>query len=399
MVSCGSTRKSKQVKDMEPQIVLPQDSLVRLSAACLNCCGAGTESLPFALLRKVSENSREDVLLSPLSLSYALGLAASGADAQTLEELDAVLGLSGASRDSLSEHYRAMTQTLNASDTSVAFESANSIWVDRGFTLKKEFVENAQRNFDAQAQEVYFRKPSAAKRINSWCDEKTRGKIPSVVDKTSGWKTALVNAVYFKGAWSEEFDRVSDGEFTCADGSVSTRKFMRRKDIIPYAGNETYQMVELPYGEEEEFVLDVLLPRDKSMLSPLPSEKEFKTLVDSVDYAHVNLRLPEFRIESSTELGAILQSLGVHRAFSEQAQFPYISDVPLMIDRVFQKAFIDIDRKGTEAAAVTVISMRVTSAGPGFEPKYIDFIADRPFVFVLREKRSGEILFIGRKSQ
>ena len=166
---------------------------------------------------------------------------------------------------------------------------------------------------------------------------------------------------------------------------------------MSYAEDADFQMVELPYGERGRFVLDVILPKADFDKTPAMNQARFDALIAALDERRVNFKMPEFKMESTINLADILADMGMPRAFSAFAEFGGISDVPLMIDNVLQKTYIDLDKDGTEAAAVTVISMRVTSVGPGHDLPYINFIADRPFLFVIRERQSGAILFIGQK--
>ncbi len=423
LASCGSANKGKQVQKIDSQQVVPRDSLVFISSkdgmlngSCndtakgqMPCCPQDSKAGNFAfdLFGRIASGSKDNFVLSPLSLSLALGMTAEGADGQTLDEMISVLGVKPLSccegeadlRKLVGKYYASLTKTLSEADTSVAMESANSIWVDKSISLKQDFVEQVHSDFDAEVSSIDFTSPSAKGQINSWCSEKTHGKIPSIVDNTRSWKTALVNAVYFKAAWTEPFERTVKAQFTSSAGTSKPETFLRKKDILNYSENEEFQMVELPYGERGRFVMDVVLPKDSTDFTPSICPMCFKELTDSLAYRHVNFRMPQFKIESKAELVPILNALGMGKAFTDAAEFPFISDAPLMIDNVLQKAYIDVNKDGTEAAAVTVVSMRLTSVGPGFEPEYIDFIANRPFIFLIRETASGEILFIGRKSE
>lgn len=375
------------------------------SMLCCSCCASRkandkktveiTQDYVFSLFNRIS--GEDNLFVSPLSLSLALGMTASGAEDQTYDQMVATLGLGDVDRKALYGHYEALTRALESADTSVTMEFANSIWVDDGFPVRQAFSQGAREHFGAEIGSVDFDSPSAAGRINSWCCGKTHGKICQVVENTPGWKMALVNAVYFKAAWEEAFTRTEQGTFKGLGGVPAKAEFLLKKDFMNYAEDDDYQMVELPYGERGRFVLDVILPKAEWTKAPAVSQARFEQLAAALDSRRVNFKMPEFKMESTINLETVLSDMGMPRAFSPSAQFGQISEFPLMIDKVLQKTYIDLDKNGTEATAVTVVSMRLTSVGPGFEPQYIDFIADRPFLFIIRERQSGEIMFIGQK--
>ncbi|MBP5488062.1 MAG: serpin family protein [Bacteroidales bacterium] len=373
-----------------------------LSCSCCASRKAAKKTAPptpssdyvFGLFDRVS--GRDNTFFSPLSLSLALSMTATGAEGETYDQMVETLGLGKPTREELYAQFEALSKALAGADTSVVMEIANSIWVDDGFPVRPAFEKGARKHYGAEIGSVDFDSPSAASRINSWCSDKTHGKIPQVVGETPGWKMALVNAVYFKAAWEQAFERTVEGTFKGVD-QPSKATFLLRKGFMSYAEDDDYQMVELQYGERGRFVLDVVLPKAGFDAAPRLTQARFDTLAAALGQARVNFKMPEFKIESTLNLADILSAMGMSRAFTGAAQFGLISELPLMIDNVLQKTYIDLDKNGTEAAAVTVVSMRLTSIGPGHEPAYIDFIADRPFQFVIREKESGTIMFVGQK--
>lgn len=349
----------------------------------------------FGLFDRVA--GQDNVFVSPLSLSLALAMTATGAEGETYEQMVATLGLGGMDQKALAEYFEQLAGSLESADTSVVMETANSIWVHDGFPVKAQFENGARKHFGAQIGNVDFNQPSAAQQINSWCCEKTHGKICKVVERTQNWKMALVNAVYFKAAWEEAFKRTEKGIFNGLGGKKSEVEFLLRKGFMEYAEDNDYQMVELPYGERGRFVLDVILPKADFDKAPAVDQVRFDALAAALDSKRVNFKMPEFKMESTINLEGVLSEMGMPRAISPAAQFGGISEYPLMIDQVLQKTYIDLNKEGTEAAAVTVISMRLTSVGPGHDLPYIDFIADRPFLFIIRERQSGAIMFLGQK--
>lgn len=405
--SCGSARKGVKVKELTP-VVMDKDSLTMISSSEPSCCKSGgchaadavKSGLGFDVLASLGRSSTGNLVFSPVSLSFALGMTADGAAGQTLSEMASLLGfktdgLTDAQiRDLVRSKYAETASALESADSSVVMESANSIWTGKNFPIKDSYVSSVLRNFGAEAKSVDFDSPRAAREINSWSSDKTHGKIDNVVRETRGWKTALVNAVYFDAEWSMPFEKTSKGEFTSVDGDKSEHTFLKRRDYMSYAECADYQMVELPYGMEGNFVMDVILPREGREVAI--DGKAYASLCSKLDETKVNFSMPEFRIESQSELAPVLATLGMSKAFSHEAEFPLISDAALMIDRILQKTYIDVTKDGTQAAAVTVVGIRLTSMRPDNDPA-VDFIADRPFLFVVREKSSSEVLFLGRK--
>ena len=383
--SCCASRKANAKKTVET--VPSEETLTK--------AGAPASDYVFGLFDRVS--GKENVFVSPLSLSLALAMTATGAEGETYEQMVATLGLGGMDQKALAEYFEQLAGSLESADTSVVMETANSIWVHYGFPVKAAFENGARKHFGAQIGNVDFNQPSAAQQINSWCCEKTHGKICKVVERTQNWKMALVNAVYFKAAWEEAFKRTEKGIFNGLGGKKSEVEFLLRKGFMEYAEDNDYQMVELPYGERGRFVLDVILPKADFDKAPAVDQVRFDALAAALDSKRVNFKMPEFKMESTINLEGVLSEMGMPRAISPAAQFGGISEYPLMIDQVLQKTYIDLNKEGTEAAAVTVISMRLTSVGPGHDLPYIDFIADRPFLFIIRERQSGAIMFLGQK--
>lgn len=405
--SCGSVRKGSKVRELAP-LVMDKDSLIMISSSEPSCCKSGgchvadamKPALGFDILTRLGVSSTENVVFSPVSLSIALTMTADGASGQTLSEMASVLGAETDGLDDVQirglirSKYAETASALESADSSVVMESANSIWVGENFPIKESYVYSVQRNFGAEAKSVDFDSSGAAREINSWSSDKTHGKIDNVVRETRGWKTALVNAVYFDAEWSMPFERTSKGVFASVDGDKIEHTFLNRRDYMSYAECADYQMVELPYGMEGNFVMDVILPREGREVSI--DGESYYDLCSKLGDAKVNFSMPEFRIESQSELAPVLAALGMSKAFCPEAEFPLISDAALMIDRILQKTYIDVTKDGTEAAAVTVVGIRLTSMRPDNEP-VVDFIADRPFLFVVREKSLSEVLFLGRK--
>ncbi|MBQ9711093.1 MAG: serpin family protein [Bacteroidales bacterium] len=355
----------------------------------------------------VSRAKGSGVLVSPFSLQAAISMLANGAEEETYDEIVDALGWEGYTTEEINSLYRKLTGGLQNVDEEVSLEIANSVWIEKNFPVKESFSSTLKDNYDAEAFNVNFSASSTLGQINGWCSDKTHRMIPKMLDEISPLtRLMLINALYFKGTWMDEFNKKkSENESFYADGKKQKLRFM--KDNRPLFGlySDTFKICEIPYGGGY-FTLDVVLPDEgtdfDSFVSSLDdefwAECRSKMRVYDVDFS-----FPVFSQDYSSEENIIpfLQSKGVERAFSsEAAQFGKISDNDLLVSRILQKTSFKTDEKGSEAAAVTVVDMRVTSSGPDHEVVVIEtptmtFNADHPFVYIIRESSSGTILFMG----
>ena len=361
--------------------------------------GNASNQFGFDVYHKLYEGKQ--MLVSPLSLSLALSMAANGAKGQTAEEMLSTLGFAGQSIDDLNSYYQKMVNALLEADPKTTFEIANSIWADEKIGVRKSFTDATAKYYSSEVFPADFNTQATVNAINKWCSDKTHGKIPSIMDKPDPRLVmALVNALYFKGTWSFEFDeKIRKEDFTPIEGNKSKVEMMTTSQLLSYGEYDGFKMVSLPYGNGA-FSMDVILPSKDEDFGKAVSRFNAETLRGlsrSLGRAKVNLKLPKFTFEYEASLNEILQALGMKQAFTVEADFSAMAEKSLMISMVKQKTFIDVNEKGTEAAAVTVIGMVVTSVGPAPDPKTVDFFADRPFFFVIRENSTDAVLFIGQK--
>lgn len=338
-------------------------------------------------------------MISPLSASLALSLLSNGARSETADEIISALGFD-CTADEMSGFYRHLVTELLKVDPSTTLETANSIWASRLITLNKSFVKAADKYYNAEVSNVDFTQPQTTDIINSWCSEKTHGCIKSITDRIDpGTLVAIINALYFNGKWSKEFKNSHTDIFRCADGSTKEVEMMTRTLSCKYYQDASFRMVEIPYGNGA-FALDIVLPVKDDPKSFAEAAKkmsalEWYSLAANLQNQSVALAVPAFKMECEYDLIPYLKSLGIDKAFTSEADFSGISSTPLFVSEVKQKTYIDVNKKGTEAAAVTYIGMKMTSAGPQDD---IPFRADRPFFFAIREVSTGAILFLGQKT-
>jgi serine protease inhibitor len=386
----------------DPQPVPRIESLPRtLTEAEAGLIDAG-ESFAFDFLRQVvrEEDAGANVFVSPLSASMALGMTLAGAEAGTFEAMRSALRLGGLEREDIGVSYRSLIDLLSALDPTVRVEIGNAIWHREGFVLEEDFIEEVERDFLATVGDLDFNDPGAADVINSWVQEATDGLIDGIVEPPIDPLTMafLINAIYFEGQWTAPFDpaRTSAGNFFRPDGSSSTVPFMWMSDSrFPFASTPDYQAIEMPYGGEA-FAMTVVVPSQATgidnFVESLDAEA-WRRILSSLGETEVLVGVPKFSLEYEKSLNEVLKALGMEVAFDEgAADFSRMHrdalDMGLHISRVKQKAFVEVDEEGTRAAAVTSVEVGVTSAPP-------TFVADRPFVFAIRERLSGALLFTG----
>ena len=376
------------------------DSLPRaLTAGEQRVIGAAN-AFSFALFRQLSATRPDsNVFASPLSASMALGMAMNGASGTTYDEMRATLGFgAGATESEIGESYKSLIALLRGLDPSVDFRIANSIWYRTGLPVQPAFLDAGRNWFDAQVTALDFASPSAVSTINDWVSASTAGKIPTILDRIEADQVMfLIDAIYFKGSWRTRFDpsRTIAATFHAVGGDQSA-KHMRREGTMRWLGTPDFEAVDIPYGNGA-FSMTVLLPAEGKRVDDVAASigsSAWSTWMAEFHDADVELQLPRFRLSWERELIPDLESLGMRAAFVDgRADFSRMTTAgsQLYISLVKQKTFVDVNEEGTEAAAVTNVGISMTSL-----PVRRPFIVDRPFVFVLRERLSGTILFMGK---
>lgn len=328
----------------------------------------------------------ENIVVSPYSAGVALSMVAEGAQGQTRVEFDNVLN---------GCIFRA--EDLGSNDT-VTVKSANSVWVTDDFSIRNRYSALLEKDFDAFITTLNFADPATVKAINNWCSENTEGKITEIIDKINpGVVMMLVNALYFNAPWEEAFleKNTKEGVFHAYGGDVQV-PMMSNTARFNYAEYQGCQLVELPY-QGGMYAMYVALPAKgmsaDDMLSYV-NEKIYDYALGMMAPAKVRLTLPKVKLETSLVLNGTLQEMGLRTAFSSAADFKGIAETgPLALDEVRQKCYIEISEKGTEAAAVTSIGVRLTSARP---ETLVTMNVDRPYIFFISDRTNGNILFAGK---
>ena len=369
-----------------------------LTAAEQAAIAAGNE-FSIALLREVNaRKAGENVFISPFSAAAALGMTLNGANGETFDAMRSTLGLGGRTPQEINEAYRGLTSLLLSLDPSVDVGIANAIFYRQGFPVAPTFVEVNRAFFDAEVEGLDFANQAATLgRVNGWASAKTNGRIDEVLDEVSPNAIMfLMNALYFKGEWRTQFDpaETQPAPFRRDDGTeVSAPLMNRRKVPIRTGFSQGAQVAELPYGNGAYAMTVVLPPQgttvDEYVAGLTPAR--WAQLLASLQDTEMDVALPRFRMEFEDEWKDVLSAMGMGIAFDDgRADFTGISPVGgLFLSFVKQNTFVDVNEEGTEAAAVTVVGVELTSAPPSFR-------ADRPFLFAIRERLSGTLLFVGK---
>jgi len=329
----------------------------------------------------------ENVVVSPYSAAVALSMLAEGAQGQTRVEFDNALG---------GVLYKA--EDLGSND-SVVVKSANSVWIDDNFSPRNRYVNLLEKDFDAFLDVLNFADPATLKAINNWCSENTDGKITEILNRLDPSNVmVLINALYFNAPWEEEFDPDMTSEQTFYGVTKESKvKLMGRKGYYLYAEHNGFQMIQLPY-QGLKYAMYVVLPpegADVDKLLPKLDEQMYNSAMDMLQQQEVRFYLPRFKAETSMLLNKPLQNMGIRTAFTSAADFSGIAEMgPLVLDQVKQKCYIDVSEKGTEAAAVTAVQIRLTSARPVVKLSVMR--VDRPFMFVIADGENRNILFAGK---
>jgi len=376
----------------------------------------GNNEFALALFARLGEE-QGNLFFSPYSISTALAMTYAGARGQTESQMAKVLYFPivagekvppetllqpGQFHSAFGEVVKALNERAKKGGYELAV--ANALWGQKGYKLLGDFLKLIETEYGGQLAEVDFVRAAEAARktINTWVEEKTKDKIkelikPGVLDAMT--RLVLTNAIYFKGNWARHFkkDRTRQAPFTLLTGEKVDAAMMNQTDQFGYMEAEDFQALELPYVDNELSMI-ILLPKQIDGLPEFEKTLNLENLSQWVGKLHrreVIVSVPKFKMTSQFSLAAVLKSMGMADAFSpEAADFSGITGSrDLFISAVIHQAYVDVNEEGTEAAAATAVTMRLTSVGPSQTPV---FRADHPFLFLIRDNHSGSILFIGR---
>ena len=358
-----------------------------------------SNTFAFDLLKQINTAQRDsNVFVSPLSASMALGMTANGAVGTTYDAFRTTLRWQDATKQDVNDGYRSLIGLLTTLDPGTDIRIANSIWFEKTFPFKDTFLSDSKSYFSAQVRSLDFAKPSSVDTINAWVGNATAKKIPKIIDAIDDQEVMfLINAIYFKGSWQQQFDKAStrDEPFHALDGTSSNAPLMHMTKTVRAGQLPGLTAVDLGYGNSA-FSMTLILPDANSNVNKAAESltaASWKQLTDSFRDREVDLFVPRFKVEWSRLLNDDLSAMGLDVAFHDGADFTGMSPAGkrLIISRVIQKTYVNVDEEGTEAAAATAVGVTLTSM-----PVVPTIRFDRPFIFAIRERFSGTIMFIGK---
>lgn len=378
-----------------------------LTPKSMNLTAMGQEVITYSnefgveLFTKVASGEYKNLMLSPLSASAALTMLLNGCEDDTYDQLKETLKYpADMTMSEINEVYKSLVAQLLVVDPKVKLALANAIFYRQGFSVKNPFLNTMSTDFDAEIAGLDFNLSSSLATINKWASDNTNGKIPKVLNEISPDAVMfLMNALYFKGDWSYQFDKAltSDRPFH-TDGSNSVDVSTMKGDVVSKVTSGTgYKAIELPYGCTN-FTMVVAVPEGtlSDFIASFTSET-WNTITSAFDdqekFGELTVYMPKYKFSFEKQLNDQLQSMGMLDAFSPGlANLSGISDASIYVSFVKQNTFVEVDEKGTEAAAVTTIGIETTS----FPPQPREFVIDKPFVFAIRERTTNALLFMGQ---
>ena len=371
-------------RDNPPNLRELSSSEVKVSSA-LN-------DFAFNIFRQVNQD--QNTFISPLSVSMALGMVLNGASEETKQNIINTIDFEGLSAEEVNQSYKDLTELLLTMDNTVTMGIANSVWYDKKFTVKQEFSDIIRNSYDGTVQPLDFNDASAVNTINNWVESKTNNRIKDLIDRISSDEVMfLINAIYFKGDWQYQFDasKTHTTNFTLEDGTVKPINMMFSKGAkIQYASNDNAMLVDIPYGNGQ-FSMTILVPKNQTIhaLNESLNAATLTEWLNAADTASIELEIPKFKMNWKKDLLETLMNMGMNTA-----GFPELFEeqLPLAISRVVHQSFLEVNEKGSEAAAATAIGIVFTS----FPKKPTRITIDKPFIFFIREKHSRVILFSGQ---
>lgn len=360
---------------------------------------AGNNAFGFNLLRQLAaKNKGANVLISPYSISTALGMIYNGSAGTTRQEMAQTLGVQGLTLPAFDASESALRTSLLHPGPGVQLTIANALWARQGVSFNQDFLHTTHASFGAETHTLDFSAPNAVPTINAWVKANTKGKIPTLIGRLDPSAVmVLLNAIYFKGQWQNPFDPkvTKPGDFHLNSSDSKTVPLMTQSGHFNYWHGTNFAALALPYGQGRLSMI-VLLPDAGVPVS---------NLLNNLDSAHWNewlnqmssregtVKLPRFKMDFSATLNDPLQALGIKSAFTASADFSGMRPQhDVFISQVVHKALMEVNEEGTVATAVTGITVGATAApvDPPFE-----FTANRPFITTIVDNQTGSVLFTG----
>lgn len=373
--------------------------IIRLSAQEAKMCASANRFAWKAFGYSSTQNGNKCLMVSPLSIIYALGMVNNGAGENTSRQICRTTGFSGGT-DSINAFCHKIMSEFGCIDSTTTMNIANAAIINKRLKIKDSFIDALKNNYNAMTEICNFNKKSAANKVNAWCAEKTDGMIANMTDDIRPDDAAIIaNAIYFKGLWKNKFykDDTKKDKFKADDGTVKEVDMMQKTRWEKYSENETFSAVSMLYGNGH-YSMQIILPKEgKSIGEAIKAvnKTEWRNFIDNMEPGKVNVMMPRFSIEYAQDLTSMLTDMGAGDMFNrKKADMSKLCKSKAWISSIMHKAKIEVNEEGTRAAAatgtVTIGAFDIEKA------KTIRFKADKPFLFVITERATGMICFIGQ---
>ena len=392
------SNKSALAQSSLPQ---PETPLQKKTAKTETKIVESSNKFGFKLFSEVLKNDlgEKNIFISPSSVAIALAMTYNGASGSTQQAMAKTLELQGMDLPEINSSYAAvLKQLLDNSETKVQLKIANSLWANQDVSFAPDFLKRTQDFYQAKISNLNFKDAAASSIINNWVKENTNGKITKIVEKIEPDQVLfLINAIYFKGNWSKEFDKnqTAPYPFYTTLGTQKQHPMMSQEGDYRYYESEKFQAVSLPYGKDGKISFYIFLPKNNSNLKAFYQNlnvENWEKWMTQFNNQKGFIRLPRFKTDYDITLNDALKTLGMGEAFSNKANFSGMGK-NFAISQVKHKTFVEVNEEGTEAAAATSVGIVATSMRQ--EPEPFRMIVDRPFFCAIRDNQTGNVLFMG----
>ncbi len=344
------------------------------------------------------QDARENLMISPNSVAFALSMLYNGAAGETQQAIADTLNLQGMSIENINQSNATLMSVLESADPQVQLAIANSLWARQGVEFLPDFLQQNQQYYEAEVTTLDFSDPNSLATINNWVAEQTENRIPTILDSINPMATLyLINAIYFNGNWAQEFDAdaTQDRTFYPLAGEERLHPTMSQRGEYHYLETEEFQAISLPYGDNRLSMYVFLPTGDLTEFYGQLTAENWTDWMSQFSSRDGSIQLPRFQAEYDVSLENLLADLGMAIAFdASQADFSALSNESMVVSEVKHKTFINVNEEGTEAAAVTSVSVRATSVAIGDPP--FNMTVDRPFFYAIHDNQTGTLLFMGQ---
>ncbi len=411
---CTGTTDEKSWNSTQPVTESPATGVQETVIIAENAIDANN-LFAFDIYKKIASDKSQDenIFFSPFSISSALAIAYEGAEGKTAEEIKSVLHLPD-DNGTLREDYLSIYTGINAGDPEYELSVANGLWAEKTYKFLDDYISTAEDYYFTETVNLDFVNHPEESRvtINEQVAEKTKDRIKDLIEEgmiDPLTRFVITNAIYFRGTWDLRFEEngTYETDFTTTSGEIVKVDMMKRTDgkaVYGYAETKDFQVLKMPYEHEsgKELSMLVLLPKEKDLGAAEVSlnGEMIKEIQKSIKSRRVIVHIPRFRLETGYRLADTLKAMGMPTAFTGTADFSGMDGTGgLYIGQVLHKAFVEVDEEGTEAAAATAVVVHTMAGPPDKNPVPVPvFRADHPFVFLIQDDETGNILFIGRIS-